>query len=44
MPNITDRYREGAMGDHSGENSDDKQTKQQSDGQTGVKHGSGKEK
>jgi hypothetical protein len=32
------------MGKHSGENTDDQPTKQQSDGQTGAKHGSGKEK
>jgi hypothetical protein len=32
------------MGKHSGEESDDRLTKQQSDGQTGSTHGSGKEK
>lgn len=32
------------MGSHSGANSDDKPTKQQSDGTSGTKHGSGKEK
>jgi hypothetical protein len=32
------------MGSHSGGNSDDKLTKQQSDGDSGSQHGSGKEK
>jgi hypothetical protein len=40
----TDRYREDAMGKHSGDESDDKLTKQQSDGSSGSQHGSGKEK
>jgi hypothetical protein len=32
------------MGNHSGGNSDKQLTKQQSDGKSGTKHGSGKEK
>jgi hypothetical protein len=40
----TVRDRKDAMGKHSGEESDDKLTKQQSDGDSGSRHGSGQER